>query len=158
MLGQKAFRRLASWLLATASCAGAVDPAPLEVQIPETQARSRAPVPPDEGFDQSEQPSPALSAELSEWESRERAEATLKKLRPRIEACFSPHARLLQSRRVVVNFTLRGTGKASSVSVEPNLGVVSLRKCVRDVLGKTRFDRPPRDGLRFSVPLELRGP
>lgn len=98
------------------------------------------------------------SAEIEQRESHARAEATVLKLRHRIEACFAPHLGSLQSRRVVLTFTLQGSGKASAVSVDPNLGVVSLRNCVRDALRTTRFDRPGKDGMRVSVQLDLAGP
>lgn len=156
MPGQKTLL-CALWL--AASCAGGVEREALVVHISDPQASARAPLPPHEG---AEEPLPAeardLERERAEREAQVRAAETVANLRPDIERCFLTHQQSPKKRRVVVRFVLRGSGRVGEVALEPNLGDVSLRRCVRGVLKRTRFDGPIADGTRVNVPLELGGP
>jgi hypothetical protein len=79
-------------------------------------------------------------------------------LRASFERCFLAHPNVQPQRRVVVHFSLHGSGRVNAVLLEPDPGDVSLRRCVKNVLRGAGFARPPRDGLRVSVPLELSVP
>jgi hypothetical protein len=158
MPGQKTVRGFLGpllWSSAALGCAAPADRPALVVDVPEPGPHTESPQPPTEAPETTTAPARDPEVERAERESLVRASETVANLRPGIEQCFLAHSSGSKKRRVVVHFIVRISGRATGVTLEPNLGNSALKTCVRRAFRTVRFEPPAQDGMRMSVPLKL---